>query len=903
MRYKFNLILICLAIISLYRCNAPEPKYKIGFSQCESDEWRDYMHYEMQRELIFHPELELEIKNANSQNELQIEHIQEFIDDAVDVLIVSPNELEPITAMVEKAMQAGIPVIVLDRRINSDNYSAFIGGENFEIGKAAGEYVSKRFPNGAKILEIWQFRHTSAGVDRGSGLRSALDESYEIVENYENWPDEVVKKELSEIADLESFDLIFGHNDRIARAASQYLDSIGNKETVIIGVDGLPGVGGGIEMVNNGILDATFIYQTGGDVAIRMAADILKNAPVDKETLLPTTQVDQTNIRLIKQQTDILLTQQSSITRQQEKIDAQIQIARDQEFTLWFISAGLILSVAFGAFVMYSLTEKQKVNKQLQMQNEEINRQKNENLEISEKFREATQAKMRFFTNISHEFRTPITLIRGPIDIMLADEEFSNNHNRELILVRKNVYRLLRLVNQLMDYRKVENDAMEIQIGEYNLVQFVQDICDDFGMLSKDQGLELEFSSEIEPVMAWFDTHLLDKVVFNALSNAFKFTKMGGKIKVVVLLELHSQKAKIEVEDNGVGMSAKEQEQAFDRFYQGEKDRVKGSGVGLALSKEFMRLMHGEIEIASRKGVGTHVSIELQTRSDYFDSEQINFNEISKDPLTTEFIGTLDVMTTSSLVKPQVETGPIVLVVEDNRDLLTFLSSILSREYHVVTSRTAEESFNIAVDQLPDIVISDVMLAGQSGMELTKNIREDFRTSHIPIIMLTALTDEEHRLEGIVSGANQYINKPFSVEFLMASIKMQLKNLHQQRNHYSDVVNEGDEVGQSLDQKFINAFKEQVKTSLSNSELTPEEIAKSLGVSRVQLYRKVKALMGTSVNDYLVDFRLNKARHLLRNSGLTVAQIAYEVGFNSATYFATVFKNKFNITPTEFKDV
>ena len=501
-------------------CSKPVQKksFKIGFSQCVSDDrWRQTMHQEMERELSFYQgDLELQIKDAGGNSNTQIRQIEEFLMEGVDLLMVSPNESAPITPIVEKAYNSGIPVIVLDRKTTSNLYTAYVGADNHEIGQIAGRYIQGMVNKGDKVVEIWGLKGSSPAVARSAGFNSALQaDGVTVVQIFADWTKEEAKKHVrARLGQTQDARIIFAHNDQMALAAFEvFREEDLEHMPMFIGVDALPGPGGGIEMVHEGILDATFLYPTGGDEAIRIAYNILRGLPYHKENILQTTLVDASNVRIMKLQTDEILSQQNEILRQQRRIDEQIRVYNNQRIALYLLLGFLTLSIVLGAGALYVLREKRLVNNALKIRNQMISEQKEEIQRMADKAEEATNAKFRFFTNISHEFRTPLTLILGPLDGLLQHKKVSIYPEvvHDLGLIRKNANRLLRLVNQLMAFRKIEHNKMKISASEDDLVCFISDIIEGFKSLAAKKGIDLQLSSNKPFISVWFDKNWLDR--------------------------------------------------------------------------------------------------------------------------------------------------------------------------------------------------------------------------------------------------------------------------------------------------------------------------------------------------------------------------------------------------------
>ena len=870
---------------------------------------------EMEREASFHPEIELIVKDADLNSQKQIEQIQELMDEKVDLLIASPTEAEPITSIINKAYAKGIPVILVDRNTLSKNHSAFIGANNYKVGLVAGAYTNAILKGAGRVIEIGgPDIGSSADMGRHNGFKDYINEHPGI--NYvrklsQGWDDSpaLAEKELTEVLNKDhNIQLIFAQNDRIAFGAYKVCKKLGIADKVfIIGVDGLAGGNGGIDLVEKGFLKATILYPTGGKEAIQTALNILQNKPYQKETELVTTIIDSTNVTMMKMQNQKVIAQQEDIDRRQKIIDAQILITRNQTNIILAISVTLALALIFSGIFYYYLQENKKINKKLEVQKEEISNQRNQLVDLVAQVKEATDAKFNFFTNISHELRTPLTLIIGPLEDTLASSRlhFSLKHNLEFM--QRNSIRLLRLINQLMDFRKMEEGKMKLQASENNLAAFVSEITSAFNDLARKKSISYNVINKVNDLKLWFDVTMLDKVLFNLLSNAFKFTGERGIINVTIDETPDGRNARIKVEDTGIGMTQEDVGHAFELFYQGHSATFKGTGLGLSLSKELINLHHGNILVKSEKGMGTTFEVTLPKGKSHLQPAEI----LSQEPSIINTYEDLKIYTTD-IARPlalQEETASLIqkeqsiLVIEDNDDLRAFLKRRLGDSYEIIDANNSEVGMAAAFDIVPDLIVADVILPGQNGLQLTEALKQDIRTSHIPIILVTAKGSIEEQIQGFRLKADAYIVKPFNLEYLEETIKSLLKNRAVLREHYTSElpIEIKNNSSSKLDRKFIHEFTSLVENNIANEAFSVDEICREMGISRVQLYRKVKALIGYNVNDYILTVRLQKAKFLLANEELNISEVSYKVGFASQQYFSTVFKSKFGNTPSEFK--
>lgn len=884
-------------------------QYTIGFSQCVgSDLWRRNMLDEMKMELSLHPDARFIYADADNSSKKQIEQVKQMLDKGIDLLIISPNEAQPLTGIVEQTYNKGIPVIVIDRKTSSDLYTAYVGADNYQIGKMAGEYIGSSLKGTGNVVEVMGLPGSSPAIERHRGFRDGLAKFNNLhikVELYGDWLKEHAQKQLYQVqSDLKTADALFAHNDVMAGASREVLNNLHlNHHVKVLGVDAMPGVGGGLQMVASKTIDASLVYPTGGKEAITTAFRILNKEAFAKENILQSLVIDSTNVQLMKMQWSKINSQQKDIERQQSLLEEQRQVYNNQQLILDIIVITLVLAIVFGGLAFYWLMENRKINKSLEAKNNEILLQRNQLIEMSARAEAATEAKLNFFTNISHEFRTPLTLILSPVEDMMSNEKLNIIAGKNLKLIHKNVFRLMRLVNQLIDYRKIEYDKQQINAAPNNLVHFVTDIVDSFQHNARKRNISLNLTSAEKNINVWFDANMLDKVFFNLLSNALKFTKDNGRIQVT--FTQNAENVEIAIQDNGIGMELEEAEHVFDQFYQADNGNAKGSGLGLSLSKEIIALHHGSIKVSSKKWQGTIFTITLPLGNPY------NYSTGPGKSASATAIDERSRIYTTDLEQGEINTEAIalsspkeqsILIVEDNVDLLSYLADKLSLEYEVFTADNGVQGLAEAFEKVPDVIISDVVLPGMSGKAITGQLKTDIRTSHIPVILLTAQASVEHQIAGIDSMADVYMVKPFNYDQLLATVKNLIKNRVILKEHFTSDVSHGKiPVSKSLDKKFLNDFAGIVEQNLANENFNVDDICKTIGISRVQLYRKVKALLGCSITDYILTRRLKKARYLLAHEGYSIAEITYMVGFASPNYFSTVFKAQYNCTPSEFK--
>lgn len=906
--YSFlTILLLSTALLGCNKKKEVNKRYKIGFAQAQGgDNWRESMLKEMQREVSFNNEIAFYFRDAQANSQKQKEQIQELINLNVDLLIVSPHEIQPLNAILEKAYDSKIPIVLIDRRINSEKYTAFIGASNYEVGQNAGKYTVALLKGRGKVLEITGLNTASPFIDRDKGFIDIISKNkgIELIAKINDHEANFEKKLDSFIKKNKDLDVIFAHSDYIAKNVYQICKNNGVERKIrIIGVDGLSVEGMGMDMVATNQFKATVLYPTGGQEAMRTAIHILEKKPFKKENTLESTLIDSTNVKILQQQARKVIEQQNEIDSRQLKINQQILISKNQTNIILAISITLAIALILSSVFYYLFKENKEISRKLMAQKEEISSQKNKLEKLVTQLKEATDAKFNFFTNISHELRTPLTLIIGPLEDTLVSSRLHFTLKNNLELVQRNAFRLLKLINQLMDFRKIEEGKMEINASTQVLGDFVFEISNEFKDLARKKHISLNMNDKTAGLNIDFDPSMIDKVLFNLLSNAFKFTEENGTINITIDQDKEQENAIIKIEDNGIGMSTEDVEHAFDVFYQGHSSTFKGTGLGLALSKELIKAHNGNIIINSKKGSGTCFTITLPFKQNK-GLRAIQYNDDKN--LKETHIYTTDVLPHNyeKVTTKTSENLASILIIEDNDDLNSFLSNRLEGSYEVLTAKDGNEGMNKAFDVVPDLIISDIIMPGMSGLKLAEILKNDLRTSHIPIILLTAKTSIEDQIEGMKSFADLFISKPFNLKYLEESIVSLLRNRAVLREHFiSELPSENrSNSSNKLDRKFISEFTSLIESNLANEDLSVDDIYKGLGISKIQLYRKTKALLGFSVNDYILTVRLQKAKYLLMNEDLTISEVAYKVGFSTQAYFSTVFKSKFSVTPSEFKE-
>ena len=751
------LLLVC------FSCSKSKPKYLIGVSQCSEDIWRNKLNDELRMGTYSYDGTELLFASANDDDQKQIEQIDQFVNEGIDLLIVSPNQVATISPAIDRAYDKGIPVIVFDRKTNSKKFTAFIGADNAGLGREMGEYVASRLGGKGRVVEIRGLKGSSPAIERHKGFEEALSKypGIQLVASLQgDWTEKSGKKAMEQLlreGDVGKIDFVFGQNDRMAVGAYKAMNEAKLQGTLFCGIDALPTPGGGMECVRDGILDASYIYPTHGDEVMHLAMNILEGKPYEKDNPLKAALVTKANVHVLLMQNEEIVRQDGYLSELKQKSDNYLVELSSQRL-LTFLSIGFIGLLLLSAVIIY-LYNRQRMR---------INREREQ----------MSRAQLDFYTQVSHELRTPLTLIEGPLAQLAATPEVQQSSGRasELFaIVRRNTDHLTQLVNKILDAETREDE----------------------GGRMKDEGLGR-----------------MDE---------------GGRMKDEGL----------EMKDEGGGRKD-------------ERLRVSEQGSGI-------RLRVGE-------------------RS------------------------------------PEDSSKPSLLIVDDNPDIRTYLRTILENTYEVTEAADGKLGLEAANATVPDLIISDVMMPVMNGLEFCQQVKQNVVTSHIPVILLTARALNRHQVEGYESGADAYLTKPFSPEVLLARVGNLLKSREKLKELFNSAEPKSDDKEKMVseernaelfvnvrDRQFVERLQQIIQEKMTDSNLSVEDVGAEIGLSRVQLYRKVKALTGSTPVDLIRKARLARAKELLQTTGMTVSEVAYDVGFSAPSYFTKCFKDEYGMLPGDLQ--
>lgn len=903
--YRFCL-LICILSLTISCKQEGEKKFVVGVSHSSiNDSWRKAMVLDMQVKASEYPGLTLQIKDAGEDNDTQIKQIREFIKQRVDLVIISANESEPVTTAAVEAFRAGIPTIIIDRKIYSEEYTTFIGADNYEIGRAAGLFINSLLKKEkTTIVEVWGREGSSSARDRHNGFSDALIHNDNVILKtvYGRWHSKETKENIAALGLFDDIDIVYAHNDVMALAAREAImeiDPLAVKRIKFIGIDALPGKGKGIEAVSNGYLTASFVYPTGGTTAIKVAWQILNGQPVSKQYALTSALIDKENAGTLYLQTEQLADYQEQIEKQRNNLEEMLS-----EYRFLQNSVGLILLLLgvvglLALYVIHIFRKVQRKNHELKRTNIQVEQQREELAIANRKIEQATTRKLQFFTNVSHEIKTPLTLILGPLNKLSKELPPDSPLADDIHIIKKNADRLKRVVSQLLDFRKVESNKMDMRVTEIDLITFIEDVSSYFDNMAQSKQIQYSFQHDVSSVMLWVDTDKMEKILANLLSNAFKFTPDGGT--VTIRLQDHAGYVILSVEDNGKGIQPQNLSSVFDQFF--TADHLTGTGIGLHLTHEFVGMHKGSIRVESEPGKRTVFFVELPKGKSHFDESCVFAPSVTE---LSSGVANLDTREMDEIVNRTYDYT--ILIVEDDPDINAYLQKELKPNFRILAAENGRVAVDILAKENVSLVISDVMMPEMNGYELCKRIKSDIVFSHIPVILLTALSDDKQRMYGIASGADEFIQKPFNIEEVKLRIVRLLEERARLRNAFAQELQSPAASGlktdkaESMDELFMRKFMALIEESYPDSNFSIEKASEMLGLSRVHLYRKVKELTGVTPTDFLRNYRLKQAAALLRQKDCNVNEAAYATGFSSPPYFSKCFKAVYNITPTEYQE-
>lgn len=896
------LIFILTLILGLLcSCDSEEKgKYTIGVSQCSDDLWRQTMNNEILLETSINQNIEVDIRIVKDDTRQQIKNIEELLEKGVDLLVVSPNESTAITPVIQKAFNKGTPVILVDRKIDTEDYTAYIGADNYQIGKEAGLYIAGILNKKGNVVEMRGWNGSTSDAERHAGFMDGIKNYPDIkiiAECRGNFLKEDSEKEMTRVLNtFKEIDLVFAMNDPMALGVHEAISKYSGRFPFIIGIDALPGKGGGIENIEKGIQNASFIYPTGGDKIIDLALKILQGKPYLKENILHTAVVDKSNVRVLQLQTEQIANHQQKVERIKGLLDESLKQYSNQQ-TLFYGTILVLLLISI-LLVVSALAyhSKSKSNRLLKEQKKQL-------LSLSKQLEEATNAKLVFFTNISHEFRTPLTLILGPIDTLLNSGNISVKQRALLEIIQRSSNSLLNLLSQILEFRKLENGKLDVQLVKDDIKRFLEDLNIAFFDYAKRKELNFTFTADDYPYVIPFDKDKIEKIYFNLLSNAFKHTHKNGAIRINITRTQYNEAEyfKLSVYNDGEAIPPDKINNIFNRFYK-VNPTDSGTGIGLALTNSLVDLHNGVIAVESIEGKGTLFNVllpyEQKIAGDMPLQEDTHEIGLAESLLQTNAESMQEKIFVENILS---EDKKIILLIDDNADMRNYMRLILQNDYTIIEADNGSTGIELSIKFLPDIIICDVIMPGIDGFQVCKSLKGNMFTSHIPVILLTACSLDEQKAQGFVSGADAYIPKPFNAQLLKIRIDRLIENRQKIKDAFaSNLLSDSKKSTLAeTEQSFINKFQEYVENNITDPDLNIVEVAQYMGLSRSQLYRKMKSITEYSPNEFVRILRLKYAARMI-TSGTQIAEIAYKSGFSSASYFTKCFKEFYKVSPTEF---
>ena len=916
---KLYLVFLILFLFLTGCGKKSEAEYKIGVSQCSNDDWRMKMNGELRREALMYDDVEMEILSADDSPQKQVADLRYFIDNDFDIILVSPTEGDSIAPIVKEAMQRGIPVVTYDRGIDNLDVTAHMEVDNYVLGKSAAEYARSILKDNINVIEIEGVRTMTPTKKRHEGFQQTLS-SYPNVKVLTSISGNWKESEAAHIVDsllriYPHTNLIYAHNDRMAIGASKSAVSMGRDDITIIGIDGSPEIG--IKAVSEGVIDATVLYPTEGELVFRIAMAVLKGDKYERlTTIVPLSPVDRSNADILLAQYRLINSEGEKINKLKATIDEYWERHSAQTVVLYsmiviLVLLGGLLFMGIRIFVQHRRHQARLMEKNRQL---EVEKEKQEQLYV--RLEAATNSKLMFFTNVSHDLRTPLTLISAPVE-KVANEDYLSPKDRDMMrLAAKNVRILKNLIDQILDFMKYENGKMELNLSETDVYQLVSNCVESFKEESRKRDIRLSFEAGLTSASynVAVDQGKLERVLFNLIGNAFKYTPDNGRIKVS--LNIKDDVMTLSVADSGCGISEDDCKHIFDRFYQVDKVNAKGSGIGLALSKGFIELHGGDLTVESELGKGSRFIVTLPVRhvnnGDGFrndgHTDVVDNNVDNRQQYDDRFTAIIPEEELNQTIDPD---KPLLLVIDDNKDILQLVRDILEDKYSLLYACNGKEGLRMAAKYVPDLIICDVMMPEMDGMQCVEKLKSEITTSHIPVLMLTACSREEQRIKGYKSGADAYLPKPFNAEMLIVRCANLLKNRRLVMDHLGEArysvkpnVAPNRELSDKktpidIESEFYSRFLSIIHEEMSDPDLSVESIAMKMGLGQSQFTRKIKALSNYTPVEIIRKERMRRGRKLLMTTEKSIGEISYEVGFTSPAYFTKCYKDEYGETPKE----
>lgn len=894
-------------------CSNGGKQYKIGVSQCTSDVWHDKQNNEMKMMAFSEDEVDMVFTSAEDDGERQGYQIDSLVNAGVDLIIVTPITMTNVTPAIERAYDHGVPVIIFDRRADTRKYTAFVGADNYTMGWQMGHYIAACLNGEGRVVEVQGLKGSSPAAERHRGFVAAL-KSYpnvRIIDTLQGrWmAADAYKAAKEKMASIATADVVFGANDQMAYGVRNAMKDAGvleKKKIRFFGIDGLPGDDGGIKMVCDSILEATYINPTNGDKLVTMALNILKGRKYKRDQYLSSALVTRDNARLLYLQNQEVMSQMAYLEELHSRVATSLHLLDNQR--IYLLSLALIaalLLVACG-YAYYAYITKAKYSEKLQ---ESYDKQ----LQLTKEVEQLTDEQLSFYTHVSHELRTPLTLMADPVERMLADESIKGTNRELLNTVNRSIGSLMNLVNEILDFRQMDEGKMRLHLTRFDFSEALKHWGEMVEEVLHRKFLYLKIdTTEAEGELIEADYEKLGRIFLNLMQIAMRYSTAGTVLSFKLIKD--GDKFVMKCLNGSVPTDEKALGDMFRRFKY-SKGMTGGTAISLANIKAFTDLHHGTITPnaignSAVEMVFTFPSVQPDFKDRCDGSGAAALGEEQDDyalRLMMEPYANSDIEEKRNeelVTESGAEAKPVLLVVDDNIEVRNYVKSVMQTSYKVIEAANGRDGMDVALKHVPDIIISDVMMPYMDGIELCKNLKGSPATSHIPVILLTARSLDDQQAEGLASGADAYIKKPFSSKVLLAQADSLLRNRTLLKVRWSgsakaEAKAETAAVSKPQEDAFITRLRETIEASMGDSDLSVESIGERMGMSRVQLYRKVKALTGLTPIELLRKARLAKARQLLESHHGTVAEVAYMVGFATPSYFSKCFKEEYGSLPTE----
>lgn len=911
---RYVLLHLILIITLLASCAPGHKRYRIGVAQCSQDVWREKQNTEMRLAVFSRDDIDLLFTAAHDDDSTQIRQIDSLVRAGIDLLIVAPNTVGKLAPVLDSVYDSGIPVIIFDRKTTSTKYTAYVGTNNYEMGNEMGKYIATRLGGKGKVVEVTGLKGSSPAIDRHRGFHDALSPypGIEVIDTLKgDWTvGSAYQAALKDIRKVAEADVVFAANDRMAKAVRDALKNNGllRKEQMFCGIDGLPGPDGGIKLVADSVMEASYINATHGERLIALALDILQGRPYERDQELLSAIVTRDNAHLLYVQYLETSSQMEYLDDLNDKVRNTLHVLSNQRlYVLGLAIIVLLLLIACG-YAYYAYVTKARYNAKLR---DSYERQ----LQLTKELEAMTNEQLGFYTHVSHELRTPLTLIADPIERLLDDSTIKGQQRELVETTARSIAALNNLINEILDFRAAEQGGMTLRLEQFPIADALRQWTATIGDILAKKNITVRLDvTAAEGLIVTSDREKMARIYFNILQGTMRSSDAGTVFTVTLAHD--GDHFTLRCHNNRIFIDEKYVSEMF-QYFRYSKGMSGGLAVSIANIKAFTQLLHGSVVGQLAKEGGTEIIFTFpidhpDSAEDNAagDSDGSNDNaELYAQRLAAEQYSNSDIeerrnksRVTSDGIMAGDTTRATVLVVDDNIEVRNYLRALLMKTYNVIEAANGRNGLAVARQHVPDIIISDVMMPFMDGIEYCRTLKHDTITSHIPVILLTARTLEENQAEGYASGADAYILKPFSYKVLLAQVASLLTNRQRLKVLWRDATKETVPVAQqemSAEDRFLTRLKEVIEANMADSDLSIERIGAEIGMSRVQLYRKVKALTGTTPVDLVRRARLVRARQMLEQKTSTVSEVAYSVGFATPSYFSKCFKEEFGMLPNE----